>query len=64
MGATTAKAHRRRVGFLLPIPKGASAGELRRPAAGACMWKLVMICYGVLRNRAPFDPAWTSSITR
>jgi hypothetical protein len=20
----------------------------------------VMLCYGVLKNRAPFDPAWTS----
>jgi hypothetical protein len=20
----------------------------------------VMICYGVLKNRAPFDPAWAS----
>jgi hypothetical protein len=24
-------------------------------AIGACMRKLVMICYGVLKNRKPFD---------
>jgi transposase len=29
-------------------------------AIGACMRKLVMIAYGVLKNRAPFDPAWSS----
>jgi hypothetical protein len=23
----------------------------------------VMLCYGVLKNRAPFDPAWSSRIT-
>src|SRR5262245_15749423 len=29
-----------------------------RPAAVvACMRKLVMICYGVLKNRAAFDPS-------
>ncbi len=27
-------------------------------AVGACMRKLLMIAYGVLKNRAPFDPAW------
>jgi len=27
------------------------------------MRKLVMICYGVLKNRAPFDPLWASKIT-
>jgi transposase len=27
---------------------------------GACMRKLMMVCYGVLKNRASFDPAWTS----
>jgi len=27
------------------------------------MRKLVMICYGVLKNRQPFDPKWTSRIT-
>jgi len=32
-------------------------------AIGACMRKLVMICYGVLKNRRPFDPKWTSKIT-
>ncbi len=31
-------------------------------AIGACMRKLVMICYGVLKNRTPFEPAWASRI--
>lgn len=31
-------------------------------AIGACMRKLVMICYGVLKNRTPFDPEWSSRI--
>src|SRR5262245_12111644 len=32
-------------------------------AVGACMRKLVMICYGVLKNRQPFDPKWSSKIS-
>ena len=32
-------------------------------AIGACMRKLMMICYGVLKNRSPFDPNWSSRIT-
>ena len=39
------------------------AGKPRMQAVGACMRKLVMICYGVLKNRTPFDPKWTSRIT-
>jgi hypothetical protein len=39
-----------------------AAGKPRMQAVGACMRKLVMICYGVLRNRAPFDPNWSSRI--
>ncbi len=39
-----------------------AAGKPKMQAVGACMRKLVMICYGVLRNRAPFDPAWGSRI--
>ncbi len=31
-------------------------------AVGACMRKLVMICYRVLKNRSPFDPAFASRI--
>ena len=27
---------------------------------GACMRKLVMLRYGVLRNRTPFDAEWAS----
>jgi transposase len=37
-------------------------GKPRMRAVGACMRKLVMICYGVLKNRAPFDPNWASRI--
>ena len=40
------------------------AGKPRMQAVGACMRKLVMICYGVLKNRAPFDPQWASRKTR
>ena len=32
-------------------------------AVGACMRKRVMLGYGVLKNRKPFDPAWASRIT-
>ena len=39
------------------------AGKPKMQAIGACMRKLVMICYGVLKNRQPFDPKWTSRIT-
>jgi transposase len=40
-----------------------AAGKPRMQAVGACMRKLVMICYGVLKNRAPFDPSWSSRKT-
>jgi len=36
------------------------AGKPKMAAVGACMRKLVMLCYGVLKNRAPFDPEWAS----
>lgn len=39
------------------------AGKAKMQAVGACMRKLVMICYGVLKNRTPFDPNWASRIT-
>jgi hypothetical protein len=29
-------------------------------AIGACMRKIVVIAYGVFKNRQPFDPAWSS----
>jgi transposase len=35
------------------------AGTSRLAAVGACRRKLVMICYGVLKNRAPFDAGWS-----
>jgi transposase len=38
------------------------AGKPKMQAVGACMRKLVMLCYGVLKNRQPFDPKWTSRI--
>ena len=48
-----------------PLLKGfferlVAAGKPKMQAVGACMRKLVMLCYGVLKNRAPFDPAWAS----
>jgi transposase len=35
-----------------------AAGKARMAAVGACMRKLLMIAYGVLKNRTPFDPSW------
>lgn len=37
-----------------------AAGKPKMQAIGACMRKLVMLCYGVLKNRTPFDPRWAS----
>jgi transposase len=37
-----------------------AAGKPKMQAVGACMRKLVMLCYGVLKNRASFDPDWAS----
>ena len=50
-----------------PLLKGffdrlVAAGKAKMQAVGACMRKLVMICYGVLKNRTPFDPAFASRI--
>ena len=50
-----------------PVLKGffdrlVAAGKPKMQAVGACMRKLVMICYGVLKNRASFDPQWSSRI--
>jgi transposase len=39
-----------------------AAGKPRMQAIGACMRKLVMLGYGVLKHRAPFDPNWSSRI--
>lgn len=39
-----------------------AAGKPKMQAIGACMRKLVMLCYGVLKNRQPFDPEWASRI--
>jgi transposase len=51
-----------------PLLKGffdrlVAAGKPKMQAVGACMRKLIMLCYGVLKNRAPFDPAWASKKT-
>jgi hypothetical protein len=35
----------------------AAAGKPKMQAIGACMRKLVMLCYGVLKNCQRFDPA-------
>jgi transposase len=40
-----------------------AAGKPKMQAVGACMRKLVMLCYGVLKNRQPFDPDWASKKT-
>jgi transposase len=37
-----------------------AAGKPKMRAVGACMRKLLMICYGVLKTRAPFNPDWAS----
>ena len=52
-----------------PLLKGfferlVAAGKPRMQAVGACMRKLIMICFGVLKNRTPFDPEWSSRKTR
>lgn len=39
------------------------AGKSKMAALGACMRKLLMIAYGVLKSRTPFDPKWGSKIT-
>jgi transposase len=41
-----------------------AAGKPKMQAIGAWMRRLVMIGYGVLKNRAPFDPEWASKNTR
>ena len=35
-------------------------GKPKMQAVGACMRKLIMLCYGVLKSRTPFDPDWKS----
>jgi transposase len=52
-----------------PVLKGffdrlVAAGKPKMQAVGACLRKLVMLCFGVLKNRQPFDPQWASRITR
>ncbi|MBV9470692.1 MAG: hypothetical protein JOZ57_15745 [Abitibacteriaceae bacterium] len=35
-----------------------AAGKPKTVALAACMRKLLMICYGVLKQQQPFDPLW------
>jgi transposase len=37
-----------------------AAGKAKMAAVGASMRKLLMIAYGVLKNREPFDPSWAT----
>jgi hypothetical protein len=37
-----------------------AAGKSRMQAVGACLRKLVMRCYGVMKNRAAFDLSWAT----
>jgi transposase len=46
----------------LTDPEREGGPKPKMQAIGACMRKLVMICYGVLKSRRPFDPKWTSRI--
>lgn len=39
-----------------------AAGKPKMVAVAACMRKLLMICYGVLKHQRPFDPAWQSQL--
>jgi transposase len=38
-----------------------AAGKPKMRAVGACMRKLAMLCYGVLKTRRAFDPEWSKS---
>src|SRR5262249_51541616 len=37
-----------------------AADKPKMRAVGACLRKLLMIAYGVLKHRMPFDPSWAS----
>lgn len=45
-------------GFFARLVAG---GKPRMQAVGAFMRKLLMLCYGVLRTRTPFDPQWVAN---
>jgi transposase len=47
----------------LTDPRRDGGPKPKMQAIGACMRKPVMICYGVLKNRTPFDPKRASRIT-
>ena len=44
----------------LTDPHRDGGAKSKMQAVGACMRKLVMRCYGVLKNRTPFDAEWAS----
>ena len=46
----------------LTDPERDGGPKPKMQAIGACMRKRIMLCYGVLKNRAPFDPQWASRI--
>jgi hypothetical protein len=45
---------------MLLVRRLVAHGKPTMQAVGACLRKLEMLCYGVLKNRAPFDPEWAS----
>ena len=45
-----------------PYDRFVAAGKPKRAAVAACLRKLLMIAYGVLKSRTPFDPARGSKI--
>lgn len=38
-----------------------AAGKIRMVALAACMRKMLMICYGVLKHQQPFDAQWQNT---
>ena len=37
-------------------------GKIKMVALAACMRKLLMLCYGVLKHQQPFDPTWRPQV--
>ena len=56
---TAVRFHPVLAGFFARLVAG---GKPKMQAIGACMRKLVMLYYGVRKNRKPFDPNWASKI--
>lgn len=49
----------RRLDGTSPTSRLVAAGK-KMQAIGVCMRKLAVLCYEVLKGRAPFDPQWAS----